>query len=256
MILPDIPFPPPIPDPFSARLHRRLSDMRRDRRQRLLYGLYLLGCSSLAVGQELRRVLESLLFSTPDNGAIRRLFLNDLPELGLAERRLFPYINASKLAVLRLSQNGAELCRALGWAVIENEWQRLIREHRGEALERHTLGLLAFCYHARLRDWRVELLPAAAAYIEPDALVEKNGERAYVEFEVRPHGKLDKWRKSYQLQGFAAIATFTPASCAGFIQECLDMRLPVQAADLQSLAQTAHGINPGRLWLETYGRKR
>ena len=251
MILPESGFPS-FPVPFPERLHRGIAGLQRTRQVRTLQGLYLLATSGLALGLELRQALGRQLGMDPEGGSLKRLFRVDLPGLDLAACETLDFINGSRLAVLRLNPEGKALSRALNWPVVENEWERLVRQHAGLRYPQHTVGLLAFCYHARLRDWQVTLLPQVNANVEPDARVTKGSQSCYVEFEVRPHGKLEKWQKSDAFQGSVAIATFTPSLRAGLVQECRDVRVPGQATDLQTLAQAARRQAPGPLWLEAW----
>ena len=250
MILPKIVFPE-LPPHLPARLERRLGSMRIERRQRLFQGLYVLASSGLPLSIELRKVLEANLGLAPGNSSVQRVFQVDLPESGLVIRQTPRFIRSNRISLLRLSPEGKQLCQSFGWNIAENEWERLIREHRGENLERHTVGVLVFCYQARLRDWNTELLPNVAAPLEPDVRLRKSSSWSlYVEFETAPHDKLEKWLKSYHFQGLVALATFTPALRRRLADECRQARANGIATDLHTLAQAASQGNPGSLWRE------
>jgi len=130
----------------------------------------------LAVGQELRAVLEIVLGISPGSLSIQQVFYADLLALGLAIKETPYFIRSSRLALFRLSDLGRQACRELGWSVVESGWERLIRSHE---------GLLAFCWQARLRDWRTALLPRVTAALEPDLLAIKGGVDIYAEFEIQ-----------------------------------------------------------------------
>lgn len=105
----------------------------------------------------------------------------------------------------------------MGWTVIESEWESLIHSHEGMLYPRHTLGLLAFCWQARLRNWRTYLLPQVNVSLEPDVLVSKGGVDIYTEFEILAHEKLEKWEKVNRFQGFITLCSFTPKTRTGLV---------------------------------------
>jgi len=252
MLIPDISFPP-----MSASLPpslQALQSIRRDRRERILQGLYLLATTGLSVGQELRAVMEIVLGVSPGSLSIQQVFHADLPAMGLAIKETPYFIRSSRLALFRLSDLGRQACLEMGWPVVESEWERLIRSHEGLLYPRHTLGLLAFCWQARLRDWRTELLPQANATLEPDVLVFKGRVDIYVEFEIRAHEKLEKWKKVNRFQGFVALCSFTPKTRASLAQECKLSHVPGLATDLQTLIQRVHNPEGGSLWAVKLGQ--
>ena len=243
---------PPMPAQLPSSLHA-LQAIRRDRRQRLLQGLYILAASGLSVGMELRAVMETALGVSPGSLSVQQVFHVDLPALGLVVKETPYFIRSSRLALLRLSEMGRRVCWELGWPVIESEWERLIRSHEGLLFPRHTLGLLAFCWQARLRGWQVELLPWVSASLEPDLLVSKGGVDIYAEFEVQAHGKLEKWKKVCLFQGFVALCSFMPSTRLSLTAECQNIRLPGIAADMQTHFQSVNSLNFDRLWIDQWG---
>lgn len=248
MPAPQIVFPP-MPEQLPPSL-QALQAIRRDRRLRILQGLYILGASGLSVGPELRAVMELAMGLSPDNRSVQQVFHADLPALGLAIKETPYFIRSSRLALFRLSEKGRQACKELAWPVIESEWERLIRSHEGLLFPRHTLGLLAFCWQARLRGWRVELLPQVNRSLEPDVLISKGGIDVFVEFEVQKHGKLEKWKRVYSFQGFVALCCFVPKARFGLVTECHDFLLPGIATDLQTLV-TKHTYLYG-LWFDKW----
>jgi len=223
--------------------------MRRDRRERLLQGLYVLARTGFSLAMELRMVTEANLFLAPGNRSVQRIFMNDLQESGLVEFQKQALYRSARVMLLRLSHAGQELCYQLNWAPVQSEWEQLILKHRGEELVSHTVGLLTFCFHARLRDWQVTLLPEVNPTIEPDARLTKGDfSPLYVEFETAPRDKLEKWKKSYQLQGVVALCTFTPGLCRQMVKECHQARASVIATDLYTLGKLARYNFVGTLW--------
>jgi hypothetical protein len=197
--------------------------------------------------------MELALGLSPDNRSVQQVFHADLPELGLAIKEAPYFIRSSRLILLRLSDQGSQACQELGWPVIKSEWDRLICSHEGLLYPRHTLGLLAFCWQARQRDWRTELLPQVKASLELDVLVSKGGGNIYAEFEIRAHEKLEKWKKSYQFQGFIGLCSFTPKTRIGLVQECKCCHVSGFATDLRVLTQSVHHTEIGTLWAEKWG---
>jgi len=253
MLIPDVSFPP-MPAGLPPSL-RALQSIRRDRRERILQGLYLLSTTSLSVGQELRAVMEIILGVLPGSLSIQQVFHADLPALGLAIKETPYFIRSSRLALFRLSNLGRKACQELGWPVVESEWERLICSHEGLLYPRHTLGLLAFCWQARLRDWWTELLPQVNASVEPDVLVSKGGVDIYAEFEIRAHEKLEKWKKICDFQSFVALCSFTPKTRYGLIRECKLGRLPGVATDLHTLTHMNCNPEINSLWAEKWKQR-
>jgi hypothetical protein len=252
MLIPDISFPPmPASLPHSLQA---LQSIRRDRRERILQGLYLLAATGLSVCQELRAVMEIILEILPGSLSIQQVFHADLPALGLVVKETPYFIRSSRLALLRLSERGHLACQDMGWPVVESELERLIRSHEGLLYPRHTLGLLAFCWQARLRDWRTELLPQVDASLEPDVLVSKSGVNIYAEFEIRAHEKLEKWKKVYRFQGFVTLCSFTPKTRTGLVHECKLSGVSGFATDLHMLTQGAYDPVLSSLWAEKWGQ--
>lgn len=131
---------------------------------------------------------------------------------------------------------------------------------QGEAQEVHTLMLLSFALHARMRGWNALLLPEVEGKADPDVLVERDGERWYVEVE-RGDGSRRKWRNLAQLNGNrVALCAADPAGRDRLVRDCKAERLGGVAADLRSLVfgeddQPRSLVDIGRddpLWLERW----
>lgn len=166
----------------------------------------------------------------------------------------------TSLAVYRLSEDGKAVCRLWGWEVVESEWERVNRLHQGDVQEAHTLMLLSFAMHARMRGWNALLLPEAQGNADPDVLVERDGERWYVEVE-RGDGSRRKWRNLAQLNnGKAALCAADPAGRDRLVRDCKAERLGGVASDLRSLVFDENNrprslVDIGRddpLWLERW----
>ncbi len=107
---------------------------------------------------------------------------------------------ASSLAVYRLTSEGKDLARRLGWEPVESDWERLIRLHEGERFEKHTLGVLAAAMHARLRGYKVEVLPQVDSPTPPDLALDAE-RRVFVEVEISDKENPAKWRNNAEANG-------------------------------------------------------
>lgn len=140
------------------------------------------------------------------------------------------------LAVYRLSEDGRALCNLWGWQVVENEWERLMRLHQGAEQEAHTVAVLAFVLHARLRGWDAVILPEVEGAARPDVLVERDGERWYVEVE-RGDGSRRKWKNLAALNsGKVALCAANEAVREKLVRDCKAERLEGVATDLRTLS--------------------
>jgi len=203
-----------------------------------------------AVAQELRSLVEAMCFYAPGHQRVKRAFLIDLPEMGLATKGTPQFIGPSRLALVRLTQAGLEVGERLSLGKpAESEWGRVIERHPGEEWERHTVGLLAFAWQARRRGYQVRLLPEAQiSGVTPDALIWREGEQpVYVEFEVRARGRVARWRRWDEAQGLAAVCTFAVSARQGIMREFDVAQVSGWGTDLQTLIKTDEG---GLLWPE------
>ncbi len=140
-------------------------------------------------------------------GAMDRL-TKALLEEKLVEQIVFGN-GQTKYAVLRLTDKGVALAFDLGYPVRKSEWDILAERHRAEDYRQHAFAILLFAYHARRRGWRVEVCPPVDhPLVEPDVLVEKDGERVYVEVEVLRNPR--KRGMVPTIRGCASGATSTP----------------------------------------------
>jgi len=237
-----------------ARFERHLSeDPDRYRRQcKSLYLLSAYGYGSRLESDYLVGMSEGL---ASRSGSLRGA-IDELAERGLAvEQALTVETEGFKtsLTVHRLSKEGRELCGLFGWQVIESEWERLIRMHEGERFPQHTLGVLAFALHARVRGWQAQVLPEVQGHAAPDVRIEKGEESFYVEVEMGDRRKDDKWRTLAAMQGRVALCAATIAQRQQLATDCRRMKLSGLATDLQSLVQQRLPIEkPEVFWEETW----
>lgn len=224
----------PAPERFKAQLKPKESGIRYRRKVLVLYTLARGGISSR---MEIDRVVSVVEGLSERTNSVRRP-LDELVRSGLllceTIRMTSPF--ETGLAVYRLSEDGKALCALWGWQTAENEWERLIRLHRGAEQEAHTVAILAFALHARLRGWDAAILPETAGNAEPDILVERDGERWYVEVE-RGDGSRRKWKNLAELNGGkVALCAANEEGREKLVRDCKAERLGGVAADLRTLS--------------------
>lgn len=189
-------------------------------------------------------------------GAMDRL-TKVLLEQELVEQRFFGS-GQTTYAVLRLTDKGVVFATELGCPIRQSEWDILVERHNAEEYRQHAFAVLLFAYHARRRGWRVEVCPAVNhPLFQPDVLVEKDGERIYVEVEVlrNPRKRKDgadntwvrKWLNQYEFQRRVAVCTLTPKRMQGILRY-LRPRFPGVATELTTLAKHPESD----LWLERW----
>lgn len=199
---------PKIPRAYEHRWQVRGQMSRADEELHLKRRGMVLKClaEGLNVQVEIGRYVGDATGGQYRSGAIRRVF-EALEESGLIVRQTLSMTVTgnmpTRLAVARLTQEGQQMCRALGWQVVESEWERLLRLHEGEKQEEHVLSILLFATSARLREWEVEVLPEVEGNARPDVVIRRDGERVYVEVETgtRLHEDNAKWRMNAALNG-------------------------------------------------------
>jgi hypothetical protein len=219
----------------------RVRDIRIDLWQRMENAVRI-----LAEGVCLRTELKyRMRLST--GGAMDRL-VKALLEEKLVEQTLFGS-GQTKYAVLRLTDKGIVFAAELGCPVRPSEWDILAERHNAEVHRQHAFAILLFAFQARRRGWQVEVCPQVDhPLVEPDVLVEKDGERVYVEVEVLRHPKrrkegagadntwVRKWRNQWQFQKRVAVCTLTPKRMQGIVRY-LKPRYPGMATELTTLAR-------------------
>ncbi|MEW6505239.1 MAG: hypothetical protein AB1457_14855 [Chloroflexota bacterium] len=248
---------PPAPDRFKAQLKPKDSDIRYRRKVLVLYTIARGGISSR---MEIDRVVSVVEQLSERTNSVRRP-VDELVKSGLLVcgtiRMYKPF--ETGLAVYRLSEDGKALCGLWGWQMVENEWERLMRLHQGAEQEAHTVMILAFALHARLRGWDAVILPEVEGAAKPDLRVDRGGERWYVEVE-RGDGSRRKWKNLAALNGGkVALCAANVDGRERLVRDCKAERLGGVATDLRTLSfigeelRKMTDIDPQEpLWLEEW----
>ena len=218
---------------------------------RLSFTIHQLATTGQAVRFEMAKVLGAYYDLAVRSKPIRYTFQR-LSQLKLIHMTTMLVVNSYEMAIVRLTDEGRELCHQFGWEPVENEWERLLHLHSGGIQTRHTAAVLSMAYQARLRGWVTQVVPSINhPSVFPDLVIEKGDERLFVEVELR-HAKLNKWRNKHAFQGFVALCAKTAKSRESLVRECQQLGIPVLATDLLSLAQTHTLADPGPLWLQNW----
>jgi len=160
------------------------------------------------------------------------------------------------LKLARLTDEGRQLCDALGWQVVESDWDRLIRLHQGLKQPRHTLAVLYFALLARVRGWTTEIVPEVDGDTDPDILVTKGDDRYFVEVELGTRGnekQTAKWKNLADAQGYVAICAPNVKIRERLVADCRLAKLSGVATDLSTLvAKPYHEAQEEPLWVKEW----
>ncbi|HFC08256.1 MAG TPA: hypothetical protein ENJ54_00135 [Chloroflexi bacterium] len=173
----------------------------------------------------------------------------------LVSKRLQMSEPKTSLGVYVLSEEGRRLAERMGWNVVESEVERIERLHEGKRFPAHTLGILTFALHARLRGWAVRVLPEHETATPPDVLVERDGQRLFVEVELSKKEHVAKWRNNAAMNGGrVALVAATADRRRALVADVKRLKLPGVAADLQGYIEAPVGeITPDvPLWFEEW----
>ncbi len=108
-----------------------------------------------------------------------------------------------RFRVINLTDYGKSLARALGVELVESDWEKIVRLHKGETQEQHAALVLMAAYQARLRGWKAEVMPfnpQETPWFQPDLkLVDPEGWFYYCEVETRSRDNPEKWMRMRQV---------------------------------------------------------
>jgi len=243
-LLPGLVQLPALPDDPPAAFADRFPGHLWERGGQLLALLAITGWSyQRAPLDELAR----LLGLSPGAGSLKRL-LKRLADAGLAIKATVP-ASPSRIALVRLSDDGRKLAEALGLPVTESEWDRLLRLHGGERQQGHAALVCLFAWHARSRGHATQVCPHVEGRAEPDILLTKGDEQIYVEVEAESGSverRMRKWRNQAALQNFVALAAPTPELRQRLAREAHAASKKGLATDLTSLRSS------DELWVQQW----
>ncbi|MEA2008842.1 MAG: hypothetical protein U9O54_06945 [Chloroflexota bacterium] len=242
---PEIPEHPP--ESASSRLSKR-----RDFWQRQALILWLVA-QGFSLETELRFLMAKHLSIAKDSGSIKRA-IKSLCDANVLYRTILKMRSTMsvKMAVVKITAPGQELCQTLGWEVTETEWERMKRLHeKGRQESAHTCAVLAFTYQARRRGWKAGVMPEVdAGRFVPDAVIQDPDDaskREYIEVEMWTR-KRAKWQNMYADQGMVHLCARTPEHRETLIQECQEAGVDRgKATDLYTLFMEKKG-----LWAEEW----
>jgi len=156
----------------------------------------------------------------------------------------------------RLTDEGRQLCDALGWQVVESDWDRLIRLHQGQKQTRHTLAVLYFALLARVRGWTTKVVPEVEIGAVPDILVAKDDQRYFVEVELGTRGnekQTAKWKNLADAHDRVAICAPNVKVRERLIKDCRLAKLSGVATDLATLvAKRYYESKDEPLWVKEW----
>jgi hypothetical protein len=237
-------FPTTLPARFQSHFPAvRINEIDRERQiRRKLYVLYLLS-RGLDIRLEIDHLISQVEGISSRTGALRRIYDSMVEKNLISGEVLEMSAPNTSLAMLQLTQDGCQLCQILGWDVSETERQRMNRMHQGEQYPQHTLAVMIFAMHARLRSYRVCVLPQiewVQTNAVPDVSVSRRLpdsklETIYVEVEMSNKELDAKWRNLSQLQGRVALCARNAERRARLIGDCKLKHLPGLATDLETL---------------------
>jgi hypothetical protein len=159
----------------------------------------------------------------------------------------------TSLALVRLTEDGRQLCSVLGWEPVESGWERLLRLKAPGWPKERLLEILIFAMHARLRGWDVQLLPEVAG-AEPHLHVERGDINCYAWLVSGSALDVERWHSLPELPGQIGLCTATYLQRQQFTAPLRTLGRAVQVASLEELiAVRLPDINPAvELWLERY----
>ncbi len=240
-----------IPEEPPEEFSERLGVGYHWKRQAMV--LYLIAAYGFSIRHEILSYLGVELNIKPESGSLKdlvekSLYKNNFVESGLISVNVAN--SKTRLRVVRLTEDGRKLCKLLGWDPIESDWERMIRLHDGINLERHTAAVLTFAYHARLRGWKVEVVPHEhVGNYKPDISLSRG--QSYVDVEIElGENKTNKWQRAMDFQGLVAVCAPTKKRRKRLIMECRSHRFQGIATDLESLIRDPE--QEERLWAETF----
>jgi hypothetical protein len=235
--------PPKIPYKYKGLLaNHGLKDLRWRRGSMMLYLMATCGMNAHLEMDVFVARREGLSFrSNSTKKPLENLAASGLVIAETLRMEIGDFRTALKLA--RLTDEGRQLCDALGWHVVESDWDRLIRLHQGQKQTRHTLAVLYFALLARVRGWTTEVVPEVDGSAVPDILVTKGDQLYFVEVELGTRGsekQTAKWKNLANAHDRVAICAPNMQTRERLVKDCRLAKLSGVATDLATLVATKY----------------
>ena len=200
-----------IPGKPPASYQSLFSRQEESRKRELIFLALLAGkgySAELGLRWELVQRIDGV--ANPDSGSLRRLILR--MEKNKLLQRLPIAMGKYRIIIVILTELGETVARSMAITPVESEWARLMRLHGGDRQQKHAAQVCLFTHYARRGGWTTQVCPAADPPADPDVLLEKAGQRIYVEVEAGSGSverRMKKWRNQRHLQGFTALCAPT-----------------------------------------------
>ncbi|MGB9880884.1 MAG: hypothetical protein ACPLRM_08990 [Anaerolineae bacterium] len=225
---------------------------------RVILAVKILAETGVSTALDLLLLLSQKTGSSPRANSLRNVVYGALADEQVAHRMVeyfaikLPGTAPVKLSVLRLTDYGKSLARALGVEPVESDWEKIVRLHKGEEQEGHAALVLMAAYQARLRGWKAEVMPfdpQETPWFQPDLkLTDPEGWFYYCEVETRSRDNPEKWMRMRQ----ANLIVPMPITRYWMVERLKAMGIPGRATDLRTLAQQAKAGDLSRFWLEKW----
>jgi len=248
--------PPNVPYKYKGLLSNHgLKDLRWRRGSMMLYLISTFGINAHLEMDVFIATREGLSYrSNSTKKPLENLAAAGLVIAETLRMKVGDFRTALKLA--RLTDEGRKLCDALGWHVVESDWDRMIRLHQGQKQTRHTLAVLYFSLLARVRGWTTEIVPEVDGSAVPDILVTKADQRYFVEVELGTRGnekQTAKWKNLADAHGRVAICAPNVTVRERLVKDCRFAKLSGVATDLATLvAKTYYESKDEPLWVKEW----
>jgi hypothetical protein len=206
--------------------------------RRQLMILYALAKKGINVRIELDLLMSIVEGIGPRSSTVRKV-VEKLVKGGLLSSEVHTIERPIHTAInlVQLTPDAVDYCRVMGWQVIESEWERLNQLQGGEEMREKNVAITILAFHARLRGYRVKVLPETKGMIFADVLLtdaEKNTFNIFVLLEdTLPKEMILQTRT---LRGTVGICALDPGAREKFAGKCLQNGITHGVAtDLKSL---------------------
>ncbi len=212
---------PPLRDIVGK--NRTRSYVRADGWKPMIHILYQMAKTGCSLEIELMRVRLTDFFADkirPTNAEFLRLRrgFSALASIGyITKKPVTIFRSRIDFNIVELTDEGKRFCSSKGWEPVRSDYELLKEKHQGDEQLKHTGCILLFAMHARMRGWKVDLVPEVKDSVsmygreyDPDALVTLGETRSYVEVESHwKASKIAKWKNAFLAQTFVALCTIT-----------------------------------------------